>query len=54
MPLEILESIIRINVLDDAKEENSTSEDHSNVDMQSVVKECVEQVLEVLKEKEER
>lgn len=51
MPLEIRESIIRINILDKKTEENGSQ---SMMDPQMLVKECVEQVLEVLKEREER
>lgn len=54
MPIEILESIIRINVLDNADSSEPDSSEQSTMDAHLVVKECVEQVLEILKEKEER
>lgn len=54
MALEIRESIIRINILDKKADDEFLSKDTSIDDTQSIVKECVDQVLEILKEMQER
>ena len=53
MPLEILESVIRVNILDD-KSSSDQEPNAPSADTRLLVKECVEQVLEILKEREER
>lgn len=59
MPVEILELIVRANV----QEESSISplsttseghEDNGNIQRQALIEECVEQVLEILRRREER
>ncbi|MEO9871527.1 DUF5908 family protein [Ekhidna sp.] len=54
MPLEIRESIIRINVLDKSNSEEDPEKNNYELDADLIIKECVEQVLELLKEQNER
>lgn len=58
MPVEILEIVVRANVQDQASvpgaaATGSAGEDDSS-QKQQLIEECVEQVLEVLRRKEER
>ncbi len=54
MPLEIRESIIRINILDNSSNKKDAENSHYELDADLIVKECVEQVLELLKQQNER
>lgn len=50
MPIEIKELIIRTTIRDEDAETRSTP----NLKIENIVEECVEQVLDILKRKEER
>jgi Family of unknown function (DUF5908) len=54
MPIEIKELHIRAIVQDDANNSNNTTTAVSQNQVNSIVAECVEQVLTIIKEKEER
>ena len=58
MPVEIMELIVRANVQDPASGTSSAGNDESNSDAsghkQALVEECVEQVLEILRRRNER
>ena len=53
MPVEIRELQI-ITVVDDTKEKKSQPAAAQTPDMNKIIAECVEQVLEILKQKNER
>lgn len=52
MPIEIKELHIKINVNDGATQQESGGGDSNSKD--EIIEACIEQVLEILKEKEER
>ena len=54
MPIEIRELVIRTTVVDQAAEKPSTDSDNDTLSTSGIVAECVEQVMEILREKEER
>lgn len=58
MPVEIMELIVRAHVQDPASGSSSSGSDESNSDAaaqkQTLVEECVEQVLEILRRRNER
>ena len=53
MPLEIRELHIKV-ALGEGREESSGGSSSTQEDQEKIIKACVEQVLEILKEKEER
>jgi hypothetical protein len=58
MAIEIRELVIRANVVSSSEEQkrrgSQSSPDKSNYERQAIVRECVEQVLDILEEREER
>ena len=54
MPLEIRESIIRLNLLDNASDKDQESAGKRGGIDDEMVQECVDQVLQILKERNER
>jgi len=55
MPIEIKELIIKAIVSDEATGKNGSSSSSQDVNSQeALIAQCVEQVLEILKEKQER
>ena len=54
MPIEIRELNISVQVLDDAQKSNSDLAGGAAIQTNYIIAECVEQVLNILKEKMER
>jgi phenylpyruvate tautomerase PptA (4-oxalocrotonate tautomerase family) len=55
MPIEIKELYIRINVDEGAKNGNSTESSNSSLESkEEIIAECVDVVMEILKEQKER
>jgi hypothetical protein len=52
MPIEIRELVIRATISED--EERQSSPGDSQISKKAIIEECVEQVLDILKRKEER
>ena len=53
MPIEIRELIIKATI-NDSSDGGTTTQSRGNKEKESIVKECVEQVLQILKDKEEK
>lgn len=54
MPLEIRELIIKAVVSDPSEEQNSGGGSDSAIAQEDIIRQCVEQVMAILKEKQER
>lgn len=56
MPIQINELIIKAQVVDDANYTpgGKGTQDQKSKDKESIIKECIEQIMEILKEKKER
>jgi hypothetical protein len=54
MPIEIKELVIRATVGDGAPPQASGASQGSTLDQEAIIEACVEQVLQILKDKEER
>ena len=53
MPIEIRELVIRASIVNSKTEESSSSESQSK-DRESIIAECVDQILQILRKQEER
>ena len=54
MPIEIKELVIKTSVSEDKEKTAAMDPGEDITSVESIVAECVEQVMEILKEKEER
>ncbi|WP_201301073.1 DUF5908 family protein [Sunxiuqinia indica] len=54
MPVVIRELVIRANVTENPQGESAFSSAESQSSKEEIIKECVEQVMEILKQKTER
>lgn len=54
MPIEIKELVIKTSVSEDKEKTAAMGSEEDITSVESIVAECVEQVMEILKEKEER
>ena len=54
MPVVIRELVIRANVTENSQDESAFSSAKNQSSKEEIIKECVEQVMEILKQKTER
>lgn len=54
MPIEIRELLIKATVNESGRGKESSGRGGSNSDKEDIVAECVEQVMEILRQREER
>jgi hypothetical protein len=54
MAVEVRKLVIKATVVDDAQSASSDNSASSSHDTESIIKECVNKILELLKEKNER
>jgi len=53
MPIEIKELVIK-STINDSKTDNFEHTENSQIDIECLIADCVDQVMEILKEKSER